>query len=397
MEAARASLLAALEAEPWTFDFFQAVRRLEAVHRDLPRTGESGTADQDPVRFAQEPSLAFPPCTVSNYAPQANNSPTRLFVNFLGMLGPQGPLPLHLTEFARDRERNHRDPTIARFLDVFNHRAVSLFYRAWASAQMTVSYDRASFRSRAHAESIATDPDASTFVGGPTEDRWSVYVASLIGLGMPSLFDRDSMPDVFKLHFSGRLVPHVRNAEGLVASVQSYFRVPTRIVEFVGQWLQLPERYYTRLGSQRDSSVLGKAAILGQHVWDCQGKFTLVLGAMKLDDYERMLPNSDSEGRLIDWVRLYAGDEFSWEARLILLEREVPKLRLGKKGRLGYTTWLLTTQPGDKRAPEHAAPKPLGRDPDDLVLRPHPIISDGPKERPTFWNSAGARFATQIP
>lgn len=393
VEAARSALLAALAAEPWSFDFFQAVRRLETTYRELPRVGTSGRSEDDAVRFSQEASLAFPPCTVSAYTPSTDRAPTRMFVNFIGMLGPQGPLPLHLTEFARERERHSKDPTFSRFLDIFNHRIVSMFYRAWAAAQMPVSYDRTALRTRKktsteNEDGIAPPGEPAVRVGESGEDRWSVYVGSLFGLGMPSLFDRDSMPDVVKLHFAGRLIPHVRNAEGLVKSVGQYFGVPCDIREFVGQWLALPERYWTRLGQRRDSSMLGRAAVLGHSVWECQSKFTLILGPMGLSDYERMLPNSDSEGRLIDWVRLYAGDEFSWEARLILKEPEVPKLELGRKGRLGYTTWLLTSdgKPPAKGAAVRA--KPLGRDPADLVLRPHPIIPELPTERPVKWNAA---------
>lgn len=334
-----AQLRVRLEAEPWGFDFYAAVRALEALEPDRKRLGTSVRVGEDAVRFGQEPSLAFAPATVwkfepSRVTPWGASVPDRLLVNFLGLLGPQGPMPLHLTEFIRDRARNHRDPTLSRFLDLFNHRIVSLFYRAWAQAQQTVAYDRA-----------ATGD----------EGRWVSYVGSTMGLGLEGVRRRDAVPDQAKLHFAGRLAPQVRNAEGLRAIVEKYFGVRTALEEFVGRWLDLPEQHRCRLGSSHECAGLGTTAILGARAWDCQGVFRLHLGPMRLADYERLLPGFQSERRLRDWIRLYLCDELAWEARLVLLEREVPKLALGRAGRLGWTTWLATG--------------PLGRDPADLSLR----------------------------
>jgi len=160
-----------LESEPYAFDFFQALRRLECLNPESPRLGESASPKDDPIRLGQEPSLAFAPSTLAALQPGRGNRPPRLLVHFMGLFGPNGPLPLHLTEYARDRIRNSDDPTFARFLDLFHHRMLSLFYRAWAVAQPTVQMDR------------------------PATDRFAGYVGSLIGTGHPDLQDRDAFPD----------------------------------------------------------------------------------------------------------------------------------------------------------------------------------------------------------
>ncbi|MDX2147460.1 MAG: type VI secretion system baseplate subunit TssG [Planctomycetota bacterium] len=343
----RETFLNRLRSEPWGHDFFQAVRRLESLFPELPRVGLSTIAGDDAVRFSQEPSLSFAPATVWKYLPSTERAPPRLFVNFLGLLGPDGPMPLHMTEFARDRERHSKDPTLARFLDVFNHRMVSLFYRGWASAQMTASFDRATRRLTREGEPVPPSP---------ADDRFATYVASLIGLGMEHLRNRDSFPDGAKLHYSGRLVPHVRNAEGLALTIEDYFRVPTSLEEFVGQWLSLPKQYWLHLGRNPSCATLGRSAVLGRSVWDCQGKFALRLGPMSYADYCRMLPHGRSETRLQDWIRFYAGDELAWEARLVLRRAETPSLKLTGELRLGYTTWLTSGE--------------IDRDPADLCLRP---------------------------
>jgi len=321
-----------LAKAPYSFDFFQAVRRIECTRPDLPGVGRSQRPKEDPVRFCQAASLAFAPSTIAGYSPGPGGGPPRFVVNFLGLLGPNGPMPLHITEYVRERVRHHRDETLARFLDVFHHRMISLFYRAWACSQQTVSYDR--------------DGD----------DRFAVYIGSLFGIGMDSFRDRDAVPDIAKLHYSGRLVCGTRHAEGLRAIVSDYFGIAAEIDEFVGAWIDLPEDCCCRLGASPESGLVGSTAIVGSRVWQCQHKFRLKLGPMRLSAYERLLPGSDSLQRLIAWIRNYVGDELSWDVQLMLKGEEVPQLCLGQTGRLGWTTWLSS--------------KPFEEDVDDLVLRP---------------------------
>ena len=121
------ALLAPLAGEPRRFDFYAALRLIEAAYPDNPRFGRSQRAADDPVRLAQAVTLAFEPAMIEKLE-WRGEKPPRMEVNFLGLSGPNGPLPLHLTEYIRDRLRNSADPTLARFLDVFHHRMLSLFY-----------------------------------------------------------------------------------------------------------------------------------------------------------------------------------------------------------------------------------------------------------------------------
>ncbi len=326
------SLIDALTADPYRFDFYHAVRSLEALHPASPRVGMSQKVQDDPVRFCQQPSLRFEPATLVEFRPPRENSPQRMFVAFLGLLGPMGPLPLHITEFIRDRERNGNDPTSARFLDLFNHRVISLFYRAWAVNQQAVSFDR------------------------PELDRWAVYVASLIGIGTPHLRNRDEVGDLAKLHYSGRLAAQNRNAEGLKAILEDFFKVHVEIEQFVGHWLKLPEDCQCRLGESRYTGLLGSTAIVGTKIWECQQRFKIRMGAMGLADYERLLPSGRSIRRLRDWVLNYVAQQFGFDVQLVLRADEVPDCKLGKGGRLGWSTWLKVK------------PGPLAKDADDLVL-----------------------------
>jgi len=323
-----------IEREPWRYDFFRVLRQLEALHPDKPRIGTSLRLSDDPIRLGQEPSLAFAPSTLASFVGGRDGKAPRLSVFFFGMFGPNGPLPHHLTEHARSRLRNEDDPTFSRFLDVFHHRMLSLFYRAWANAQPTVSYDR------------------------PGEDRFGSYLGSICGLGTPGLRDRDHLPDLFKLYFAGRLAAQTRHPEGLQAMLSAFFQLPVKIQEFVGQWLELPVQSQLRLGESPETGALGQTAIVGSRMWECQLKFRIRCGPMGFEDFSRLLPTSagDSMKRLIAIVRNYIGEELDWDVNLVLAKEEVPPLMLGSQGRLGLTSWLRG--------------QPMERDADELVLDP---------------------------
>lgn len=313
-------------------DFFQILRLLEAAYPHLPRIGASLRPRDDAVRFAQVPSMAFQPNAISHYRPASDAAKARLSVNFFGIFGANGAMPLHLTEYARERARNTGDQTMAAFADLFHHRMISLFYRARATAEPVVSLDR------------------------PESDRYATYVGSLFGLGTPAMRERDAISDFAKLHFSGLLANQKRPASGLVTVLRAYFKLPIQVEQFVGHWLRLPTAIQTRLGANDQGNRLAISAVLGQQVWDCQHKFRIIAGPLSYVDYCRMLPNGDSMGRLVAWVRNYAGQVLDWDVRLILKKEEVPPLKLGRGARLGWTTYLSS--------------RPAVRDPDHLLFNP---------------------------
>jgi type VI secretion system protein ImpH len=332
------SLLAELERAPHEFDFFRALRRLECAAADHPRLGESARAHDDPIRLGQEPSLTFAPRTLSGIARRPDGAPPRLEVLFFGLFGPNGPLPLHMTEYARERIRHFDDTAFARFADIFHHRLLCLFYRAWANAQPTVSLDR------------------------PQTDRFADYVGSFVGLATPAMHHRDAVPDQAKLYFSGRLAPGPRHPEGLQAMLEEFFGLPVAIQEFVGQWTEIPPEYRCRLdGRYAQSGVLGVSTTIGSHVWDCQQTFRIVMGPMGLTDFRRLLPAGPSLPSLVDLIRNYLGDELIWQLVLVLQKEQAPATRLGQAGHLGLTAWL--------------EPESLRQDADDFVWN-HQVDAD---------------------
>lgn len=340
-------LFAGLEADAPQFDFYYVLRQIDAAIAGPVPLGRAARPREEPVRLTQEPSLLFAPAALHDYKPGvAAHGLGRLSVHHFGLFGPNGALPQHLTEYVQERILHVKDETIARFCDIFQHRMILLFYRAWADCQAATSLDR------------------------PDRDAFSRHVASLIGLGQPSLKSRDSVPDHLKLHHAGHLARQTRNAEGLARPLAALLRIPVAVQEYCMQWLTLGEGELTRLtsvalagaGSRHRielgaaSSRLGQGAVAGAKVPDVQHKFRLRLGAMPLREFERFLPGGARFFQVRDWVRNYLGVELAWDARLVLGRDEVPATRLGAYGQLGWTSWL--GMPSGRRT----------RDADDVLL-----------------------------
>jgi type VI secretion system protein ImpH len=330
------ALYAALAREPYRYDFYQTLRRLECLHDSKPRWGEALRPVDEPVRLGQDPELTFAPAPLSSFEVRDGHVP-RLQVRLFGLCGPNGPLPLHITEYARERLRLAGDPTLSRFLDIFHHRFLALFYRAWAQAQPHVNHDR------------------------PAADRFTMYVGSFVGMAPPVSRDRDALPDLARFFHVGTLIRPVRNPEGLRQILEHFFRVPVQFEQYVGHWLSLAAGERTFLSSER--ATLGSGAVVGGRVWDRQHKFRIHLGPLTLAQYESFLPGGTPLEKLVDWVRTYLCFELDWDVRLHLKRDDVPSLRLGGRQRLGWTTWL-----GRRRSVAAA---------DDLCLDAEAFVSQG--------------------
>jgi type VI secretion system protein ImpH len=303
-----------LQSKPHGFSLFAALRLLEQHFADRPRLGESRRAADDAVRLRQAPHLSFAPSDVSKAGIGADGRFSLEQYGF-GVLGPNGALPLHLTELAYERGRQKEDPTIADFLNLFQHRLISLFYRAWADCEPAVNLDR------------------------PASDRFRAYVGSLIGLAPEAARDADAVHDYAKLSRAGLFSAQTRSADGLEAILAGYFGVPVEVRQFCGAWLDIPADLRCRLGDPQFAS-LGTTATLGRSTWQCQHKFEIVLGPLTRAVFTDFLPGASGLTELHALVRLYTNDEWAWQVRLLLADTDIPGVRLGSGSKLGWTSWL---------------------------------------------------------
>lgn len=329
-------------AAPWKLDFFAAMRRLEALAAPAPRWGLAALPADEALRIGHEPSLAFAPASVARFdAPDKGSPAPRLRQRFFGYLGPNGPLPIHLSDLIRDRALNRGDDTPLAFLDSLGHRFALHFYRAWTQPRPAVALDR------------------------PGDETWRRWVGSFAGVGTASRRQRDAVPDDARLHFSGWLARRVHCAEGVQAVIARYFDLPAQLETWVGHWLPIAEGERTRLGAARPGDRsdaarrLGGGAVLGRRVWDRQHRVRLRLGPLGLARYEELLPPGSALPALRCWMKQLLGDELEWDAELVLRRNEVPPTRLGRlRGnapRLGWVSWLgerpRTRDAADVRVP----------------------------------------------
>jgi type VI secretion system protein ImpH len=336
-------VIQAVTEQPAAFDLFQAMRRIEASHPELPLLGDALRPVDEPIRFTQEAALTFAPAAITELE-HGGPLPPRMKQRVFGFLGPNGALPIHLTEYVRERILHHGDATFGRFLDMLLHRFGLFFYRAWARAQPVVGLDR------------------------PKDSSITRHLGALFGMIEKSSRNRDALGDFPKMFFVGRLARSVRDADGLEAWLQLQFGVPVRVEQFCGHWMALGNAERSRL-KRHGQAALGRGAVLGRSVWDVQHKFRIVIGPLRWQRFTMLLPGDAPLDQLQAMVRQYVGFEFNWDLRLILRREDVPSWRLGSVpgvGRLGRTAWLNGSRSYRRE-----------RDADDLVMNVESIRPAG--------------------
>jgi len=300
------------------FDFFQAIVVLEWLYPDRTPVGRMGLPSREIARICARLTLEFPASEIQEVVLGKEEDPQpRMTVNFMGLTGPLGVLPTSYTELLLER-RSAKDFTLREFLDLFNHRIVSLFYRAWEKYRFPVSFRR------------------------HEDDTFSQYLSDLIGMGTPGLQQRLAFKDAALLFYSGLFAQHPHSASGLEGILRDYYGVPCHVEQFVGRWVRLGPENETRLGTH--NTELGVNAVLGSHIWDRQSKFRACLGPLDLAIFRRLLPCGDGFKPLIQMIRLYAGMEYDFDVQLALKAPQVPRCQLRSSGiegaHLGWSSWL---------------------------------------------------------
>ncbi|TBW36602.1 type VI secretion system baseplate subunit TssG [Siculibacillus lacustris] len=304
--------LEGLRAEPWRHDFFTTLRRLERSRPEQPRIGHAATRREDYAKLGQNPFFEFPASNLEQ-ATDLGDGRWRILVKFLGLLGPQGALPLTTNEEAKVW-LDARDDSFVRFLDLFNHRPLQLFYRAWADSRPIAQHER------------------------PAEDRFAAYIGSTIGLGTAIYRDLDTVPDAQKLAHAGLAGPAAKSAVRLEQLFLGVLGLRAEVEEFVGSRLPVEPEDRTRIGGA--NAGLGSDVMLGATFFSVSDKIRIRLHVADLAEYEKVLPVGALAEPIADLVYFYLGDLLEWEVEPALPAREIRPMRLGRAGRIGWTSWL---------------------------------------------------------
>jgi type VI secretion system protein ImpH len=322
-----------LTDEPFRFEFFQAVRLIERFSPGRTPVGLFANPRNEIVRFGIQNTLLFPASEIQSLD-WREDLPPLMRVNFMGLTGPLGLLPLYYTQLVSERLRA-RDTALRDFLDIFNHRAISLFYQAWEKYRFSVEYER----------------------GG--RDRFSHHLLDFIGLGTAGLENRQRVSDQSLMYYAGLLGQHPRSAVALRQLLEDYFDVPVAIEQFAGAWYRLTTEMQCCLEREpSDSERVAVGAVVGDEIWDEQTRVRIVLGPLPLERYLDFLPNGTAFEPLRGLTRFFSGDELDFEVQLVLKRAEVPACELGREDSeaplLGWVSWAKTA--------------PMGRDPGDTIL-----------------------------
>ena len=338
--------------DPSRFSFLQAARLMEDIERlegngkHCP-PGEAVHQEHEIVFFRHKIRLDNPPADVESLQPGGDGQPAVMTVNVMGLAGLFGPLPQTVTEAILERMRyGYRG--FPAFLDIFNHRLVSLLYRA-----------RKKYRP-------ALDPR------GPHEGRVANVLYAFMGLGTPHLRGRvlrrppppepvtgpaypayrtlrDAPSDRALLAYAGLTLERYRSPAGLERILAHFFGVKAAVVPFIGAWEKIEEDDVTAIGVRSGrNQILGDSALLGGRVWNQAARFEVRIGPLDLSRFRSFLPSQrDAFQPLVSLIRFYAREELGFFIRLVLGRDQIPALHIGRAfgAYLGHTTWIPFRKP----------------------------------------------------
>jgi type VI secretion system protein ImpH len=330
------SLEEVLFERSYEFEFFQAVRLLARLSRGRKAVGGTAKPKEECVRFGAHVSMAFPASAVHEIEQiPDSDAPARMKVAFLGLTGIQGVLPLCYTDWMIERQYA-KDDTLAAFFDLFNHRLLSLFYRAWEKHRPPVLYELGAFRKQ--------QPDPFTY---------SLF--DLIGMGTGGLRGRLNIEDESLLLYAGLIAQRPHSASALRGILRDYFSVAVEVDQCIGDWYELEEDDRCYLSTELERNQLEVGAFLGDAVWNQQGRFRIRVGPLAFDRFREFLPDGRAMVKLVQLTRYLVGQAMAFDVQVFLRAGEVPYCRLSDEGadapRLGWMGWLKTkafaTNPGD--------------------------------------------------
>jgi len=325
-----ASMDEVLRDDACSFEFFQAVALLQRLRfEDRDAVGQFSNPEDEAVHFRVNNTLAFPASQIQSIEDQ-EHGPPNMKVNFMGLTGPNGVLPYAYTEMILERLRA-KDPAMESFLDIFNHRMISFFYRAWEKYRFPATYYRG-------------------------DDIFTHHLLDLIGLGTPGLANRQSVPDTSLLHYAALVGAQARSAEALEEILNGYFEVAVEVEQFAGAWYRLdPSAQCSMSDEENESERLGDGVVVGDEIWDQQSRVGIRIGPLSLEQYASFLPGGSAHEPLKALVKFFSNDELDFAVTLVLQREDVPKCEVGGEDaaapRLGWVSWLksvpLDHNPGD--------------------------------------------------
>lgn len=322
-------LIQHMQENIFRYDFFHAVRLLELLFPYKTPVGYDSIPEEEVVRFSPVTSMGFPPSSLLSIHFPKKTKPVLTSVllqtAFLSLYGRHGSLPWHYThqiiaeeKLWKKRSKGKHNSALRSFIDIFNHRLISLFYRASIKYRLPIQFYH---------------HGASQGVHG--------YLRSFVGLGTRHLKDKLPVPDIALARYAG-FFNQPRCAEALRCMLSDFFKVPIRIEQFVPEWLDIDHEARNRIGKRGVNCQIGTNFMLGKQIWSRQHKFRLIIGPVGFNVFCDFLPDTDACKQMIAITRLYVGTALTFDIKIEINDENIPGMKLGTPDLcLGRTTWLL--------------------------------------------------------
>lgn len=310
---------ALLREEPYRFELYQAIRLLELMAPERRPVGSSSLIRREAVRFSGSTRLSFPTSDIERLDPPEDpRDPPVMKVTAFSIAGAHGPLPPPYAELVEHRVRA-KDTGIAAFLDIFNHRLISILHRV----------------RKLHRPELMNLPVEDT--------HYARVLFSSFGMGLAGMRDRLKVPDRALLRYAGLLAHQPHSAMALERLVGGLFRVPAKVEQLVGMWIPIDRRQQTIIGRhRRQNNVLGENSVVGTRFWSQSNAIGLNLGPLSMSAFRDYLPTGGMFRRVASVLRFYLDPTVQTELRLLVRGSEVGPLKLDRRAppQLGWTTWL---------------------------------------------------------
>lgn len=278
----RASLEPLFHQHIYRFEFHQAIKVLELSYPNRSKLGETTQISQEVVNIKSRTALSYPSSDIYKLEQtryQDTPLPT-LTVNFMGLAGSSGPLPLPYSEKIIKRIQN-RDLATQSFLDIFNHRIISILHLIRKKTNFTLETHH------------------------PQKSSLAKALFSLAGIRLESHRKRFSFPDHHLLRYTRFFWQKKRSSETLSALLQTYFKVPVKIEPFQGRWFPIPDEEKTHIGDTGKNQILGHSAALGVKIWDQIHTIMIHIGPLKKDIFVNFLESGNLYQPLLELTRFY--------------------------------------------------------------------------------------------
>ncbi|MET0308982.1 MAG: type VI secretion system baseplate subunit TssG [Sphingomonas sp.] len=319
----------------------QAARLAELAAWRAGRPVEVGRdthPSEEPIRFVASDRLSLPTGDIAQVDVQGDQM--RITANILGLAGATPALPPIYSELQLQRRRS-RDFSFSRFLNLFDHRALSFFYRITRKYSWPLQIER---------------------VDSSQDEPISRVALALAGFGVEGAKTRLHIEDSALVP----LVAHLGDARRSAASVETVLRILTgldlRIVQANPVWMAIPPAEQTSLGGatgrftqlggeMRSGFDQANAAMLGAAVLEVQHHYVVEIGPVSYAKLQQFCMDTDKRRIVGELCMLAAGIEHRPSVRILVPANDIPPLSLANDDApalLGWTSWLGT--PEDREA-----------------------------------------------